>query len=152
MMTDWHVTAGAEAAAIETAPAAAQNTGAYPLLRPDTEDKKGKSFNVLQAWGNLSPWYSVPQNLLPEASPQIPEGCTLKQVHLLHRHGARYPSGSSPPAQFAAALHGAANSTGFSVTGPLTFLKDWNFKLGAKILTPFGREQMCVHHPVNNLP
>jgi hypothetical protein len=138
------LSAGDEAAAIETAPATSENNDAFPLLRPDTEDKKGSSFNVLRSWGNLSPWYSVPNDLLPGASAQIPEGCSLKQVHLLHRHGARYPTGGSLPAAFATGLHGIANSTGFSASGPLAFLNDWKFRLGAEILTPFGREQMYV--------
>jgi hypothetical protein len=79
---------------------------------------------------------------LPDASPLIPDGCELRQVHLLHRHGARYPTSGSAPASFAATVHAAAANGSFSAKGPLSFLNTWTYKLGAEILTPFGREQM----------
>ena len=98
----------------------------------------------MRSWGNLSPWFSVQseENGLPGASPRVPKGCSLKQVHLLHRHGARYPTAGSPPAQFAAALHEVASTTGFKVSGPLKFLSTWTYKLGADSLLPFGRQQL----------
>ena len=98
----------------------------------------------MRYWGNLSPWFSVDSaaNGLPGASPQVPAGCEISQVHLIQRHGARYPADGDPPSEWAAKLHSAANSTGFSVTGPLEFLNDWTYKLGAEILTPFGRQQL----------
>jgi hypothetical protein len=80
---------------------------------------------------------------LPWAAPQIPDGCDLQQVHLLHRHGARYPtSGGGGPASFAAKIHSAASGNGFTAKGSIRFLNTWTYKLGAEILTPFGREQL----------
>ena len=104
----------------------------------------GTPFQVIRAWGNLSPWFSVGSGAfgLRTADPQIPAGCELQQVHLLHRHGARYPTAGSAPSDFAAKVHSAANSTGFTATGPLDFLNSWTYKLGAAILTPFGREEL----------
>lgn len=103
------------------------------------------AFNPLRYWGNLGPWFSVGGAFgLPETSPQVPQGCELTQVHLLHRHGARYPTSGSAPSAFAALLHSAADSTGLTATGPLEFLNTWTYKLGAEILTPFGREQLSV--------
>lgn len=98
----------------------------------------------MRYWANLSPWFSVDSavNGLPGATPQIPDGCELVQAHLVQRHGARYPAAGDPPSEFSAKLFGAANSTGFSVTGPLEFLNDWTYNLGAEILTPFGRQQL----------
>lgn len=87
--------------------------------------------------------YSVDTFGLPEASARIPQGCGLNQVHLLHRHGARYPTGGGiGPAAFAAKIHSAATGSGFSATGALEFLNTWVYKLGEEILTPFGREEM----------
>lgn len=135
--------AGDEAAAIETAPALSKVDDIYPLVAPAAADANAKEFDVLHYLGNYSPMQSVHSFGLPEASPQIPEGCDLKQVHLLHRHGARYPTtGGVGPAAFAAKIHSAASSSGFSATGPLEFLNTWTYKLGAEILTPFGREQL----------
>jgi hypothetical protein len=102
---------------------------------------------MIRSWGNLSPMFSLPPGTfgLPDASPVVPEGCTINAVHILHRHGARYPTSGSGPVAFAAKIHAAANTdTGFNATGPLAFLDTWTYKLGAEILTPLGRKQLCV--------
>ncbi|KAJ7862085.1 phosphoglycerate mutase-like protein [Mycena leptocephala] len=131
---------GDEAAAIQTAPAVALVDTLFPLVQPATADQQpSQGFNVLEHLGSLSPFQSVDSLGLPDSSARIPDG----QVHLLHRHGARYPTfgGSS----FAAALHAAATNAsggGFSASGPLEFLNTWTYKLGAETLTPFGRSQM----------
>ena len=59
---------------------------------------------------------------------------------LLYRHGARYPTSGAAPSTFAAKV---ANATkvGFNTTGELAFLSNWTYKLGAELLTPFGRSQ-----------
>ncbi|KAJ7469951.1 acid phosphatase [Mycena galericulata] len=129
---------GAEALAIETAPASPDYANVFPLVEPATADKK--PFDVLHSWGNLSPFQSSSLGL--ESSPRVPAGCSITQVHLLHRHGARYPTSGSAPAAFAAALHDAAANGTVRATGALAFLNTWTFKLGAEILTPFGRAQL----------
>ena len=65
----------------------------------------------------------------------------LNGQHLLYRHGARYPTSGSLPYTFAGKVHNATMMGGYSATGALTFLNDWTFKLGAELLTPFGRQQ-----------
>ncbi|EPQ60548.1 phosphoglycerate mutase-like protein [Gloeophyllum trabeum ATCC 11539] len=135
---------GDEAAAIETAPPSYMES-VYPLSDPLPSGPETPGFDVIRYWGNLSPWYSVPSAAqgLPYASPQVPTNCSITQVHLLHRHGARYPTSGSGPANFAAKLHASVvNGTGFNASGALAFLASWEYKLGAEILTPFGREQM----------
>lgn len=59
---------------------------------------------------------------------------------LLYRHGARYPTSGAGPSTFSSKV---ANATkvGFEVTGELEFLANWTYKLGAELLTPFGRSQ-----------
>lgn len=32
---------------------------------------------------------------------------------------------------------------GWKAKGDLGFLNDWEWSLGAEVLTPFGREQLC---------
>ena len=60
----------------------------------------------------------------------------------MYRHGARYPTSGSLPTTFSAKLQQATQSyTGFNATGDLAFLNDWTYKLGAELLTPFGRLQ-----------
>ena len=137
---------GVEPAAAQTAPVYPYNNGPsnqFPLLAPQPhgEDESSK-FDISRYWGNLSPWYSLSSADygLPDASPLAPEGCTITQVHLLYRHGARYPTSGAAPAQFASKLVNATEK-GFEVTGDLTFLSNWTYKLGAELLTPFGRSQ-----------
>jgi hypothetical protein len=90
----------------------------------------------------LSPWYSVSSADygLPDASPLVPDGCDITQMHLLYRHGARYPTSGAAPQTFAQKIVNATK-TGFAVSGELSFLSDWTYKLGAELLTPFGRSQ-----------
>ncbi|KAH8193852.1 hypothetical protein TruAng_011986 [Truncatella angustata] len=137
---------GAEPASIETAKSYPYNSGpanAFPLASPEPfgEDLDA-TFDIKKYWGNLSPWYSLhsADYGLPDASPQLPDGCDIVQVHLLYRHGARYPTSGAAPATFAAKLHNATK-TGFTVNGTLEFLSGWTYKLGAELLTPFGRSQ-----------
>ena len=138
-----YVTAGDEAAEIVTATSVPKGSGAFPLLNPSTFGNKSTAFDVTRLWGNLAPMFSVDSFGLPDASELIPAGCDLQQVHLVHRHGARYPTTGAPPSALAAKLHNATvNGTGFTATGDLEFLNTWTYKLGAELLTPFGRQQL----------
>ncbi|GAA5953226.1 hypothetical protein JCM3765_007447 [Sporobolomyces pararoseus] len=134
---------GVEPFAIETAPYPS-HTAINPLTVP-TASKSGSSepeINIAEYWGNLSPAFSVSSAKygLDSATPRIPENCTITQVHLYFRHGARYPTTGSAPSAFAEKLHNASLS-GFSASGNLSFLNQWTYKLGAELLTPFGRQQ-----------
>ncbi len=82
----------------------------------------------------MSPWYSVRSEDygLPGASPLIPDGCDITQMHLLYRHGARYPTSGAAPATFAQKIANATK-TGLAVSGELSFLSDWTYKLGAEL-------------------
>lgn len=139
---------GIEPAAAETAPSYPYNTGPtneFPLISTAPyNDSADSTFDIKRYWGNLSPWYSVSSADygLPDASPLIPSGCDIVQLHLLYRHGARYPTTGAAPATFAAKIANATRADGgFSVSGDLDFLADWTYKLGAELLTPFGRTQ-----------
>ncbi|KAL4069727.1 histidine phosphatase superfamily [Scleroderma yunnanense] len=132
---------GAEPDAIETASSYPKVTGAYPLSKPKAADKPAESFDVMKNWANQAPMYSIDSFGL-SASPIIPKDCRINQVFLLVRHGARYPTSGSSTSDFASKIHATAASPGFSVTGPLEFLSTWTYKLGAAILTPFGRQAL----------
>ncbi|KAG0645711.1 Myo-inositol-hexaphosphate 3-phosphohydrolase A [Hyphodiscus hymeniophilus] len=139
---------GLEAAAAQTAPIYPYNNGpsdSFPLVAPQPWGSGffSKAFDITKYWGNLSPWFSVASADygLDEASPLIPSGCNIVQLHLLYRHGARYPTTGAAPQTFATKLLNATKAGGFSVTGELDFLSQWTYKLGAELLTPFGRSQ-----------
>ncbi|OAP60111.1 hypothetical protein AYL99_05113 [Fonsecaea erecta] len=138
---------GLEPAVAQTAPLYPYNTqgaAAFPLVAAQPQGSNSSSkVDITRYWGNLAPWYSLSSADygLPNASPLIPKGCSINQVHLLYRHGARYPTSGAAPASFAAKLANATKGAGFQVTGELSFLSDWTYKLGAELLTPFGRSQ-----------
>ncbi|WVW82697.1 hypothetical protein I302_104708 [Kwoniella bestiolae CBS 10118] len=137
---------GVEPAAVQTAASYAYNTGSlssYPLVVDQPEDNSG-DIDISKYWGNLSPWYSVPSSFygLNDTSPLAPKGCSVTQVHLLYRHGARYPTSGSAPYVFSGKIANATKQQGgFNATGELEFLNDWTFKLGAELLTVSGRLQ-----------
>ncbi|KAH9938972.1 phosphoglycerate mutase-like protein [Epithele typhae] len=129
---------GDEAFAVQTAPSAPLKEDILPLIAPGgaqvvISDNATTPFDVARSWGNLSPYWSLGGAWgLPNTSEIIPAGCELTQAHLLHRHGARYPTSGGPPAVFASKIQAAANSTGFNATGPLAFLNTWTYELGAE--------------------
>lgn len=96
---------GAEPALLATAPAYPKFTagGQGFLVVPDglsTDD-----FDLLKKWGNLSPWYSNPVGTFGvETGPETPDGCSVIALHLLHRHGARYPTTDSESPSMGPAL------------------------------------------------
>ena len=93
---------GAEPAIFLTAPSYPQHSGAPGLVVPSkfagAKTKHGKPFDLLRSWGNLSPWFSNPKGTFGvESGPEPPETCRVTGLHFVHRHGARYPTGSSKP-------------------------------------------------------
>lgn len=60
---------------------------------------------------------------------------------LLYRHGARYPTSGAGPSTFAQKLVNATKNGTVSFSGDLAFLNTWQYKIGAELLTPFGRGQ-----------
>lgn len=108
----------------------------------DTED-----FDAIHYFGNLSPWRPISSSNygLPKASHVTPDGCQVVQVHLLYRHGARYPVRSSSLGDFGEKIREAASSPeGFEANGNLEFLRKWTYNLRTETLTPFGRAQLWV--------
>ncbi|KAI0665367.1 phosphoglycerate mutase-like protein [Trametes maxima] len=136
---------GAEPALVATAPAYPIHTGAPHLLGPEALRNHSKQpFDIFRHWGNLSPWFSVGRNAFGvDAGPEPPQGCCVTGLHLLHRHGARYPTGQASfggPANFSARL--AQSPESWQARGELEFMNDWTYQLGEEILTPFGRQQL----------
>ncbi|KAG8894794.1 hypothetical protein FRB99_000985 [Tulasnella sp. 403] len=137
---------GNEAGAAATAPAYPVHTNTPQLVGPAKLGGQKGQFDVFKYWGNLSPWYSVSsaEYGLPETSPEAPETCKITGLHFLHRHGARYPTSSNEgPAQFKQKIQELKDAgKSWKASDALSFLNDWDFPLGAELLTPFGRQQM----------
>lgn len=87
---------GAEPALIATAPTYPLHTGAPQLVKPPSLAKSGPKkagYDLFKLWGNLSPWYSVGKGTFGlDSGPEAPDSCRITGLHLLHRHGARYPT------------------------------------------------------------
>ena len=134
---------GAEPAVIATAPYYPMHTDAAELVVPGRKmhDKHTK-FDLLKHWGHESPWYSVGKGTFGlDSEPDAPKACRITGLHLLLRHGARYPPHScalSPllvrttsnpffckavSAKFAARLNAAASK--WNASGDLAFLNEW---------------------------
>jgi hypothetical protein len=104
---------GAEAFMVATAAAYPTDAGVDGLVDPGVAhatgggspswiDESGDDiidpgqFSIFQFWSNLSPFYSVPKGAFGlQSTPEVPAGCKINGVHILHRHGARYPGGPS---------------------------------------------------------
>ena len=72
-----------------------------------------------------------------------PSQCQIKQVHVLHRHGAKYPDDitDSGPGAFWKKVQGALKNNTIKLSDDVKFLKDWDYLLGRRILTQMGAEQ-----------
>ncbi|GAA6037522.1 hypothetical protein JCM8097_008236 [Rhodosporidiobolus ruineniae] len=107
----------------------------FPLNPPAS--LKTPEFNILDYLGNLSPWHTVNHGL--KGTAQVPAGCEVEEVQLLHRHGARYPTTGAGTETF---YKNVVAKPGFKASGALSFLNGWQYLLGGEILTPFGRSQL----------
>ncbi|KAI4186041.1 MAG: hypothetical protein L6R41_003742 [Letrouitia leprolyta] len=94
----------------------------------------------------------------------LPLGASIDQVHVLHRHGSRYPTTDAHAVKFGKALASQIKAgTASNFSGALSFLNSWSYKLGyelgpvysrtmhygtmlsfsrAEILVPVGRQEL----------
>ncbi|CAK5283246.1 unnamed protein product [Mycena citricolor] len=86
--------------------------------------------DITQLWGPGSPYFPSGTYTGP------PPGCSVTQVNLIQRHGARFPT-STKAAASVAKLQRVA-----SYTDPaFDFLKTFKYDLGVASLVPFGAQQ-----------
>lgn len=71
----------------------------------------------------------------------LPENASIVQLHMLSRHGARYPTSDESGGSFAEKITNYTRGKG-RFEGPLSFLNDWTYKLGASILVPVGKQEL----------
>lgn len=70
----------------------------------------------------------------------LPENASIVQLHMLSRHGARYPTSSEGVAVLGQKI--TNHTAGHRFEGPLGFLNAWEYKLGAAILVPIGKQEL----------
>lgn len=95
--------------------------------------------SFFQLMGHLSPYFPNPSGFGVEEFP-LPPGAKILQVHMLSRHGSRYPTTGDHT--FALGQKLANKTENFDATGDLAFLRDWKFQLGENILVPRGRQEL----------
>jgi len=94
--------------------------------------------NIFQLHGQLSHYFPNPDGLGVDEY-RLPAGSNVTMLHMLSRHGSRYPTTGSGVYVLADRIR---NATGkFNATGGLAFLNTWTFKLGAEILVPVGKQE-----------
>ncbi|KAL8724074.1 MAG: hypothetical protein Q9181_006998, partial [Wetmoreana brouardii] len=98
--------------------------------------------SIFHLMGQLSPYFPNPDGFGVQEM-ALPPGASIDQVHVLHRHGSRYPTTGAGAQKFGTALASQIKAgTAGNFTGALSFLNSWSYKLGAEILVPVGRQEL----------
>ena len=121
------------------------NTAIEMRWKPKDADKdNATSADIFRNLGAQSPYHPA-DDLFPEtnAYQNVPEQCKIEQVHILQRHGARYPTSSEVEAApiFGKAVKNATKAKKFKATGELEFLNSWNYSLGSQVLVHQGAKE-----------
>ncbi|KIW14294.1 hypothetical protein PV08_07076 [Exophiala spinifera] len=97
--------------------------------------------SIFQLHGQLSSYFPNPVGFGSNEYP-LPPGANISIVNVLHRHGARYPTGTSSVVNFGSKLHNITSNGTAQWTGDLAFLNSWKYQLGAEILVARGRQEL----------
>jgi len=105
------------------------------------EGMKEGDESIFRKMGHLSGYFANPRGFgVDEFRIRSELGEKISMVQMLSRHGSRYPTSGLNVQVFAERI-AAAKGT-FGATGPLKFLNDWSYQLGAEILVPKGRQEL----------
>ena len=97
--------------------------------------------SIFQLVGQLSSYFPNPVGFGVDEYP-LPPGANISQVNVLHRHGARYPTGTSSVSTFGSKLYNITSNGTATWSGQLSFLNSWEYQLGAEILVARGRQEL----------
>ncbi|KAK9469168.1 histidine phosphatase superfamily [Lipomyces arxii] len=115
---------------------------ASPVAAP-TGVTFASGFNMKQSWGSLSPYYDSGKQWAGIAKDAgkgfygLPnDQCRFKQVHVLHRHAERYPTGGAVDkiVEFAEKIYGMTEKP----AEELSWISSWNMTLGSELLLSSG--------------
>lgn len=101
---------------------------------------------IQRNWGQITPYFDNEEFYFGVSDTGLPDSCQIEQVHLLERHGSRFPTPYYDDGvnddNFAAKLKNftAANPT-TSFSGPLSFLSNYQYGLGSNQLIGRGAVQ-----------
>ena len=97
--------------------------------------------SIFQLVGQLSSYFPNPVGFGVDEYP-LPPGANISSVNVLHRHGARYPTGTSSVATFGSLVQNITANKTATWSGQLSFLNDWKYLLGSEILVARGRQEL----------
>ncbi|KAJ5758989.1 hypothetical protein N7520_006145 [Penicillium odoratum] len=95
--------------------------------------------NIFHIMGDQGPYHSPEEGFGVDEYP-LPKGANVTQMHMLHRHGSRYPGDTSLSTWAAKIANATAKGTRF--TGELAFLNDYTYGLGENSLVALGRQEL----------
>ncbi|WFD24809.1 hypothetical protein MEQU1_003514 [Malassezia equina] len=107
----------------------------------NAEQDHATSDDIFRNMGATSPYHQA-DDLFPETHgyENVPKQCRIKQAHILHRHGARYPtSGASP---LGAKIELAKKLGTLKASGDYAFLHHWKYQLGKAALVHLGAQEL----------
>ncbi|KAI0371493.1 phytase [Pilatotrama ljubarskyi] len=107
--------------------------GGHLELRTTSTPTLGVSREVQQSWSMYSPYFPA------ELYQPIPQNCSINQVHIIQRHGARFPT-SGAAARIQAAV-GKLKAAAEYTDPLLSFVKNFTYDLRRDDLVPFGAAQ-----------
>lgn len=114
-------------------------TAANPFRRQSTTLINDISV-ISNYWGQIRPYSDNNESYFGINDIGLPDGCQVEQVHLLERHGSRFPTGYYDDGinddNFASKVMNYPN-----FTGPLSFLNDYQYNLGSGQLVGRGAVQ-----------
>lgn len=97
--------------------------------------------SIFQLVGELSSYFPNPVGFGVDEYP-LPPGANISSANVLHRHGARYPTGTSSTATFGSFIQNITANKTATWSGQLSFLNDWKYQLGSEILVARGRQEL----------
>lgn len=112
--------------------------------RPKNADRdNASSDDIYRNLATTSPYHPA-YDLFPETihNRVLPPQCQIKQVHILHRHGSRYPTGTNGPSSFGDKIKDARKKNSLKVTGEYDFLNSWEYHLGEDLLVHKGAQEL----------
>ncbi|KPI44030.1 3-phytase A [Cyphellophora attinorum] len=101
---------------------------------------------IQRYWGQITPYFDNNETYFGVNDTGLPDGCQIEQVHLLERHGSRFPTGyyddGLNDANFAEKLVNLTKANASAeFTGELAFLNGYEYKLGSGLLVGRGAVQ-----------
>ncbi|EME49871.1 hypothetical protein DOTSEDRAFT_20276 [Dothistroma septosporum NZE10] len=85
----------------------------------------GGTWDVLRHLGGNSPWIRKTRGVLDDSAAEIPAECAIDQVHMMSRHGARYPTYSTGEKMLE--LYQRLQHANTTFNGSLGFVNQWDF-------------------------